>query len=160
MKKISYLRSALATPALLALAAWALEHAGFPTMPGDVLMGAMVIGGVPYVLTLIVLLVISFRGRMETFEKWWFFSPVMMGWMCGVCEFGVMVFGGYSKGWEPVQVLVFLGFWMITSMYSLILGYVYVLLAAWGLVILQRFSFITGEPNALRLSTGDESRAS
>jgi hypothetical protein len=160
MEKISYLRGALTTPALLTLAAWATERAGFPTMLADVLVGSMAIGGVPYFLTLTVLLAISVRGSMETFEKWWFFSPILMVLMCGVCGFAMMVFVGFSKGWEPVHILVFLGLWMMTGMYSLILGYIYVLIAAWGLVILQRFSLITGAPNALRLSTGDERSAS
>lgn len=142
---MNYLRCALATPALLTLATWSLERAGFPTLLGDMLVLSMAIGGVPYLLTLLVLLAISVRGRMETFEKWWFFAPVLMVLMCGVCGFGVMLYTGFSQGWEPVHVLVFLGLWMMTGTYSLILGYAYVLLAALLLVILQKYRVIAVE---------------
>jgi len=147
MNKLTYLRCALAIPALLALAAWLLERAGFSTLLGDMLLVSMAIGGVPYVLTFAVLLVISVRGQSETFEKWWFFSPFLMLFMCGVCGFCVMIFNGYAKGWEPIQVLVFLGLWMMTGMYSLMLGYAYVLIAASVLVILQRFGVIARAPD-------------
>lgn len=153
MIKKTYLRLALAIPLLLALGGWLLERADFANAISDFLILSMVIGGAPYLLTLIVLLAMSFKASLDRFEKWWFFSPFLMALMCGVCALGMTVFNGVTGGWEASLIPIFFAVWLMGGFYSLILGYVYVLLAAWVFVILQWAGFIRSVPNAFTLDT-------
>lgn len=153
MIKKTYLRLALATPLLLALGAWLFSRAGFGNIVSEFLVWSMIIGGAPYLLTLIVMLALSVKADVETFERWWFFSPFLMALMCGVCTLGMAIFNGLTTGWEVSQIAVFFAVWMMTGFYSLILGYVYVLLAAWVFVILKKAGIIHDQPNAFNLDT-------
>lgn len=151
MTRLNYLRAALVLPFLPPLIAWLSALAGLSNALGEFLIFSMLFGGVALLTTVAILLAASVMAKVDTFEKWWFFSPFLMALVCGICAFGASIYRGFTFGWELALIWPFLGIWLVLGIYSLIVGYVYVLFASALYVVLLKVGAIKGETIQFRL---------
>ncbi|MFL6658969.1 MAG: hypothetical protein ACJ8GW_12905 [Massilia sp.] len=146
MNRITYLRAALLLPLVAGLIALLLMLTGYAPAFISFLLWSTVIGGAPLLLTLLVLLFVSFKVPLSTFERWWWFSPFLMALSCGVAVLGFAMYSGLHQGWTRAMAPDFFGVWIITGAYSLVIGYSYVLVAAMLHILLRTAGLVQREP--------------
>ena len=146
MLKKTYYRALLAVPILLPLFGWLLGHAGVSIGILQFLVWSMIIGGAPFILTLIILIVVSFKVSPERFVCWCHFSPFLLVLMFGVCSLGFAIFNGFKSDWDMSLISSFFSVWLIGALYSFSLGYLYILLASVLYMVIKKVGLIEIEP--------------
>jgi hypothetical protein len=69
-----------------------------------------------------------------------------MALSCGVSSVAFTVYSGLQYGWTTDLVSGLFGVWLVTGLYSLLLGYIYVLLAAISLSLFRKAGWVLPPP--------------
>ena len=138
MTKLTFMRLALGLPFVAGAVALALNLSGSSNMLVEFVMMSIMIGGVPLLMTIAILLFISFRSSVDNFEKWWLSAPGLMALVCGPVSLVIALYNGVRHGWHTDLIGAFVGGWFIGGMYCLLVGYLYIVMAA-ALYFVLRF---------------------
>lgn len=125
MTKVNFYRASLALPFLNGAVAAALNFAGIANDWLQFTILSMAFGGIPLLVTVLILLYISFRSTPDSFRTWWLGAPILMALVTGPC---VMVVAGFTNFADTPTGMVggVLGWWFMIGFFSLIVGYIYI----------------------------------
>ncbi|MES2037978.1 MAG: hypothetical protein V4495_09080 [Pseudomonadota bacterium] len=106
------------------------------------LLGSLIIGGIPYLLVLLVSGFAFFRLDDDKFVFYCHFAPFVMALAFGVCAAVIMIIND-----ARIDIADLFNLFMIGGLYSLLVGYFYVLLAAIIYKLLKSLKLIYSEPH-------------
>ncbi|MCH8621568.1 hypothetical protein [Undibacterium sp. TS12] len=142
MRKKTYYLASLLLPVILSLLTFTFAQFGTLRELSRFLVGAMIIGGIPYLLVLLMSGIVFFRLDEDKFVFYCHFSPFVMALTFGTCAAVMMIINNRS-----MDIADLFNVFIIGGLYSLLLGYAYVLLAAIIYKLLKSLKLIYTEPH-------------
>ncbi|MBI1771345.1 MAG: hypothetical protein HYR68_03095 [Burkholderiales bacterium] len=106
------------------------------------LLGSLIIGGIPYLVMLLVFGFAFFRLDENKFVFYCHFAPFVMALAFGICAAVIMIIND-----ARIDIAGLFNLFMIGGLYSLLVGYFYVLLAAIIYKLLKSLKLIYTEPH-------------
>jgi len=119
---------------------------GHSTELSQFLGWSLLVGGIPYLIVCTGLLMLSARTTTGKFFFWWAYSPFLLAALFGLFLAGVTAYSGGGDG----AIKGFFLSWLVTSLYSLLVGYIYIGIAAAIYLVLKKLGFIHQEQSDLR----------
>ncbi|MFZ6679588.1 hypothetical protein [Undibacterium sp. Tian12W] len=142
IRKKTYYLAALLLPIALSLLSVACAQFGVLRELSRFLIGSLFIGGIPYLLTLLVFSIAFFRLDENKFVFYCHFAPFVMALAFGVSAAVIMMINE-----RRIYIADLFYLFMIGGLYSLLVGYFYVLLAAIIFKLLKSIKLIYVEPH-------------
>lgn len=142
IRKKTYYLAALLLPIVLTLLSVACAQFGVLRELSRFLLGSLFIGGIPYLLTLLVFSIAFFRLNENKFVFYCHFAPFIMALAFGVSAAAIMMINE-----RRIYIADLFYLFMIGGLYSLLVGYFYVLLAAIIFKLLKSIKLNYVEPN-------------
>lgn len=127
---------------MLSLLSFACAQFGVLRELSRFLLGSLIIGGIPYLLVLLVSGFAFFRLDDDKFVFYCHFAPFVMALAFGVCAAVIMIIND-----ARIDIADLFNLFMIGGLYSLLVGYFYVLLAAIIYKLLKSLKLIYSEPH-------------
>ncbi|SHG64302.1 hypothetical protein [Massilia sp. CF038] len=142
MKKINYLRTMLFLPFIAALAAFVLGQLGGRSEMGEFIQVSMAVGAIPLLVTIGILLYISWRSTFDSFHKWWLFAPFLMALVIIVLVFALFSIRTVFSTHDWASLVPEFAISMLLGFYCVIVGYAYVLPAAGVGYLLEKIGLV------------------
>ena len=142
IRKKTYYLAALLLPIVLTLISVACAQFGVLRELSRFLIGSLFIGGIPYLLTLLVFGFVFFRLDEDKFVFYCHFAPFIMALAFGASAAVIMMINE-----KRIYIADLFNLLMIGGLYSLVVGYFYVLLAAVIYKLLKSLKLIYQKPH-------------